>query len=287
MNTKINLLTALLVFILKTGFSQGDWVSFTKTNPEEPIISLVQSNTQSVEFSVEIPGMFSLDKSVEGTTYQRISLMEQSVIQSIGEPELPVIRQLIAIPECTNVDLTISSQTPISFNNYMVYPAPDYLEVENPDGTVYMEEVFTIDEEIYSTNAFYNGVIAEIKEIGYIREQRIAEILIYPVQFNPVTEQLKAYGNLTISLDFTGASSDVCVNTGIFSNICENTLLNYTMGGIGASVNDRADEPGTVEWITVTNTSGEIDADYLIIAANAFFTGPNPDLLAIAQHRAN
>ena len=159
--------------------------------------------------------------------------------------------------------------------------------MQNPDGTVYMEEVFTINQTAYSTNAFTPQLTVEIVEVGSIRSQRMAEVWIYPVQFNPVTGQLQVYTDIEITLSFINPTSGVSVNTGIFSNICQNVMLNYTEGGIGASVNDRSQTPGTVSWVTVNNTSGQITADYLIIAAPAFFNSQNADLLALAQHRAN
>lgn len=159
--------------------------------------------------------------------------------------------------------------------------------MQNPDGTVYMEEVFTINQTAYNTNSFTPQVTAEIIQVGNIRSQRMAEIWIYPVQFNPVTEQLQVFTDIEVSLSFTNPTTDVSVNTGIFSNICQNVMLNYTEGGIGASINDRSSSTGTVSWIEVTDTSGEIEADYLIIAAPTFFNSQNADLLALAQHRAN
>ncbi|TVQ06763.1 MAG: hypothetical protein EA361_19200 [Bacteroidetes bacterium] len=149
-----------------------------------------------------------------------------------------------------------------------------------------MEEVFTIDPTAYSTHSFTPQITAEIIQVGNIRSQRMAEVWIYPVQFNPVTGQLQVFTEIEVSLSFTNPTSEVSVNTGIFSNICQNVMLNYTEGGIGASINDRSSSTGTVSWIEVTDTSGEIEADYLIIAAPAFFNSQNADLQALADHRA-
>lgn len=270
MKTKIY----IFLFIAFTGINglnaQNQWISFTKETPEEPTVTLQQSNTSAVIFNVQTPGMYSEDITVDENLYQRLQLPGQRRTRAEGEPEMPFIRQLIAVPECEDITITVQTNSPMFFENYMVYPAPAYELVENPDGTFYLQEVFTKNDSIYNLDIFMPQVTAEITDIGYMRSQRIAEVLIYPIQFNPVTGELQVFTDIDITLDFTDAISDISVNTGIFSNLVDNVLLNYTEGGIGASINDRSDEAGTVSWVEVTDTSGEITADYLVVAASEF-----------------
>nr|NQU93658.1 hypothetical protein [Bacteroidota bacterium] len=67
-----------------------------------------------------------------------------------GNPELPYIRQLIAIPECDDIILNANITGQTDFDDYNIYPATDYEEVHNPDTTVYVEEIFTKDTATYS-----------------------------------------------------------------------------------------------------------------------------------------
>lgn len=39
--------------------AQENWVTFTKATPEEPTVTLQQSNTSAVVFNVQTPGMFA------------------------------------------------------------------------------------------------------------------------------------------------------------------------------------------------------------------------------------
>jgi len=276
-----------ILFVFNITNAQSNWVTFTKAIPEEPTITLLKSDTTAVIFRSETPGMYSEEINENSTVYQRLEFPDQIRTSIAGEPELPVIKQLIAVPDCDEISLSIQTNAPMTFDNYTVYPAPNYQEIQNPDSTVYMQEVFTKNDSMYAVNDFIPGIYAEIRRTGYMRSQRMVEVWIYPVQFNPVTNQLQVYTDIEISLNFTNATGSVCQNTGIFSNICQNSMLNYDQGGIGASVNDRAETPGTVDWITVDNTAGEITADYLIIAAPTFFNSQNQDLINIAQHRAD
>ena len=157
------------------------WVSFTKTTPEAPIVDLTASDNQSVSFTVEVCGMYKQDITEGPETFQRVSIPSSGLLKIQGEPELPVIRQLIAIPECSDVILSVNITGQTAFSNYNIYPVPASQEVQNPDGTVYLEEVFTKDAAAYAQNIYLPWMNAEIVSTGYLRDQKYAEVFIYPV----------------------------------------------------------------------------------------------------------
>ncbi len=60
----------LVLFFAITGIynsnAQESWVAFSKATPEEPTVTLIQSNTSSVLFSVQTPGMYSTEITTGG-----------------------------------------------------------------------------------------------------------------------------------------------------------------------------------------------------------------------------
>lgn len=120
----------LILFITITGIcnsnAQENWVTFNKTTPEEPTVTLIQSNTSAVVFNVQTPGMYSAEITTGGGVYQRLRLPGQINTTTEGYPEIPAIRQLIAIPQCDEVNITLQTNSPVYFTNYTVYPAPAY-----------------------------------------------------------------------------------------------------------------------------------------------------------------
>lgn len=286
---KVILLT-VFCFLFGSLTTAQEWVSFTRSTPHAPIVSLTQSTNQQVSFIVEVCGMYESNISEGGDTYQRIRIQGAGQLNRVGEPELPFIRQLIAIPECDSVSLTINITGQTDYNNYNIYPAPNFTEVQNPDNTVFMQEDFAFDSTVYSQDNYLTGQTAEILSTGYIRDQKYAEVLIYPVQFNPATNHINVMTNYSLILDFYNPLTAVNVNTGIFNNVVSNNFLNYTSSGIKASINDNVQDNGSVEWISLTTPedADNIIADYLIIVADAFFEASNPDseVLRIANHRA-
>lgn len=290
MKKKIIFSIGALLFSAGLTFAQGDWVRFTSSTPKDCDIQVMQSTNTRFRMNVKVYGMFTKNITEKGEIYQRIHIPGGIVTTTTGLPELPVIRKLIAIPECANLDLNLNVEVgfPWLFIKN-IYPAPGYEEVVNPDGAIYMAEVFAKDKTFYTNNKFTNSQRAEIANIGYIRGQRVAEILIYPLNYNPAKGILEVYTDIDIEMEFINPATNINVNTGIFSNSCESSMLNYEMGGIGAAINTRVATPGNVSWVTVDDTNGLITADYLIIVAGEFFdiSNHNPSIDSIASHRAN
>ncbi len=60
----------LVLFIAIAGvcntIAQENWVTFTKATPEEPTVTLQQSNTTAVIFNVQTPGMHVTEITNEG-----------------------------------------------------------------------------------------------------------------------------------------------------------------------------------------------------------------------------
>jgi hypothetical protein len=60
----------LVLFFAITGIcnsnAQESWVTFTKATPEEPTVTLMQSNISSIIFSVQTPGMYTTEFTTGG-----------------------------------------------------------------------------------------------------------------------------------------------------------------------------------------------------------------------------
>lgn len=283
----------LLVFSLF-----GTWVPFRNGN-ESIDYDVITSNNGKVTFEISTNGMYSTDKTVGNEIFQRISLPEGMSNRPVGSPELPYIRKLIAIPECSDFELTVNSFNISIYNGYNIYPVPIFNSVTSPNGTTFKEEVFTKDIVQYNINDYLLSSVAVVGEVGYFRDQKFAEILIYPINYNPVTKEINIRNDINLTLTFANSSGSVNVNTGIFNSVASSTMINYASNGINALVNDHTDRIGQVSK-EILSSEGEaelVNADYVIISDNIFYdssiqaTNPNestnPSLQALAQHRAS
>ena len=78
MKTIISLLLLLTLISLSSADAQNSWVAFTKDTPEEPTVTLLQSNTSSVVFSIQTPGMYAneivIDEDENGNKSNAVEL---------------------------------------------------------------------------------------------------------------------------------------------------------------------------------------------------------------------
>lgn len=212
----------LVIIITTQSFSQRNWVPFLKQEAFPPHISLLKSNSVNVNFRVITNGMFVTEKIYEGISYHRIRIPDCESIVDQGLPEMPIVSQLIAIPDCERINLEIDVIDSLLMENYHIIPAPKYFEENN-----YLIEEFIPDNDIYSLNAYFPGSLGKIVEQGKIREQGVIKVYIYPIQFNPVTKKLKVYTNLQVRLHFTSPQGAVIKGIGPFYKICRGIILNY------------------------------------------------------------
>ncbi|MEZ5195397.1 MAG: hypothetical protein R2764_03040 [Bacteroidales bacterium] len=88
---KKSILIAVLYCLFGSIVYTQEWVTFTKTTPEPPIINLVTSNNQQVAFNVEVCGMYKTDITEEGEPFQRIYVPGAGKTTETGSPEIPYI----------------------------------------------------------------------------------------------------------------------------------------------------------------------------------------------------
>ena len=285
---RIIFLTLTIAFYTTALWSQN-WTGFGKSEPAEPEINVTRSDNQQVSFTVQTFGFYSKTIKEAGVNYQRLSIPDCGVTDITGEPEIPVINKRIAVPECSSISYTVQITAYQTLSNYRVYPSPELQQNSND----VFEEVFFINPLSYQQNSFIPEVNYNIAETGSLRNQRFVSLDIFPIQFNPVTNQLTVNTEITVTLTFNNPTTDVNVNTGIFNNVATHTFLNYQDSGIKASINDKAFEKdgftqGKVKWINITDTSqaDTIVADYIIICAGVFFDSHCSEVQRIADFRS-
>jgi len=182
-------------------FAGPDWISLNGNSTEEKPSVLVQdSNHKETVIEFQLRG-FQVDEIEENQTiFQTLKFPGYPTTLEIGKPELPAITELIAIPARTKVKVSVVDSSVMILKGYKVYPfQKPLLEGEET-------REFNMDALFYSQDAFYPAEIAEVDEPQIWRDVRVVGLRVYPIQYNPVTEELRIYRNLTIKLEYFGTS---------------------------------------------------------------------------------
>lgn len=263
------------------GNAQPTWVTFTDDHPSKPIVHLKNSTNQSVEYNVVIPGMYC-DTINNGESYQRLSLPGGSKWGQPGYPEIPNIASLIAIPECSGFTLNIAVIDSLVLDSINLYPVP--LIIQDSNGFV---EQFYKNDSVYSLNLFFPGMQSETKE-GYLRSQRTLNVFGYAFKYNPQQKVLVVYTQFNVTIDFQNPTTAVNVDNGLFNRITKDALVNYNSQQYPSIPTYPPPIAIPVTWLKLTSCdqADNIDADYLIITHNLFFSPHSMALQQLANHKA-
>ncbi len=188
------ILSALVVFGL--AYAQPNWVAFTpgSTPGTAPIVEVLASDSLHTIIHITIPGMWIRDTLVSNTTYQILEIPAYGTNHSDGEPQIPAINELIAIPPTANVDIAINGiVSSLQLNGYNIFPCQEVVpEGQSPDS-------FVINNMLYNTNAFYPSIAAGISGPAVWRDVRVTQTTLHPIKFNPITHQLNVWYDSTHS----------------------------------------------------------------------------------------
>ena len=141
---------------------------------------------------------------LEDNTYQSITPLapDPELFGDTGEegmPELPIYAHMVGIPDRSGVSLEVLSAS------YEILDGYDIKPVQTPAVEGSSEILpFVKNEKFYRTDAFYPADVVRLGEPGIFRDLRMIQIIISPVQYNPVTKQLRVYTSIDYNLVYEG-----------------------------------------------------------------------------------
>ena len=127
-----------------------------------------------------------------------------------GNPKVPVTRLLLGIPTTVNIESVDVSAAPYETRNGVrLVPVPIY-DVHRLDAQHAASRRWEESGSAYQSNggnASYPGLpLARIVREGYIRNQRVIALALYPVQYFPKTRQARLYSRFTVNVRFSNGS---------------------------------------------------------------------------------
>ena len=213
----------LIIFVLSNTLqntkAQMEWIDFGNgSDGQEPQIDLYSNTSLSANFY----GIYRHFISANDTIYDVLKLPGNcSKSEDFGFPLLEAKTCYIEVTTDTP-SISINSLDFYIIDNFYLWPAQNEKELwdESPISP------FEKNDSIYSLNKFYPENIVKIRYPKIIRGHKIASIAFFPVQFNPVTKQLKVYRNIDITIHGAGSERSTYDNAH-FDSFLNNILINY------------------------------------------------------------
>ena len=281
---------------------QLGWIPFDESSPAElaPRSYMKDETTSGLLVNFNVPGMYVHNVEIEGVVYQRLSIPGKATSTTIGKPEVPIIGQIVEIPHDVDLEIEIIKSTYRILKDYNIYPAQEPA-IDHKD---WRRGEFKKDTTTYKTNAFYPVKLADIKrkDFAIMRGHRIVLTKVNPVQYNPVTKEMRVYSNLEVRLHYSRPSQikriDRRLISPAFEELLDASVLNYKKldrfdwrdyekerdkkyGRFKFHSLYRVYYGGTFDQLNLVDQAGDEansnGCDYLIISHGDFFNANDPN----------
>lgn len=174
----------------------------TSASEDNNMFEAFNINDYTIEININSPSLIFDRIDIDSESYTTVDFDDEGFAIILGEAKLPVIKRMIEIPQGAVPEIQIDSLswdleslTNIGLPSWIVPVQPSDLKIPDALGE------FIIDLDYYNDNKFSPNEIVKITEIGEIRGRRFALVEVSPVQYNPVTGELKTIQYCSIILN--------------------------------------------------------------------------------------
>ena len=198
-------------------------------------IILQSSNDNGVAISYELGTIDITSNNTRGGEFSEISASEYSLTKDEGLPQLPYSQKIISVPLGASVDARIDIKSSNSVNlinrgyNTKIIPGqPSVAKCDNIE-----DMPFLMNQEIYNADKAFKYEPVTVNEIGILRGMRLFEVNFYPVEYNPVSGEIRVINSADVEIQFHNgdifATEELKAKTRsfMFDGIYSKSIFNY------------------------------------------------------------
>jgi len=257
----------IIVSLLITIPASGKWLEFGAGCPKnsEPLTFHNITLDDLISFDMELQGLLRDVVKHDHAKYYRFNRSPGTVpMGEVGFPEVPVVTCFVIVPDGSDLDLTYAANCMETIGCLPVYPAPLDSLVEDSTSTPYIGEFFRKDSAAYISDEWYPSELAETTGEFMLRDQRVAIVNVYPVQYLASEDSLRVWSDIELSINFEGL--DPVWNEdglGYYDRLIGDRLLGYRPDYEPIDSHDPI-----VYRHTDFSSEPPIDPDYVIVVAD-------------------
>jgi hypothetical protein len=172
-----------------------------------PLNIYVKQSGDIIEINYQL-NSFSQEKVIiDDVEYSIFYIGEESNLLIEGQPDIPTICRSIVIPDTAKMEISVVSSSYEVYENVLIAPSKgNLLRTINPDDIPYLFG------EVYYNNGWFPQDIASLREPYIIRDFRGQVVEIFPIQYNPVTKQMRFYTNINVEIYADGIDTINIIN---------------------------------------------------------------------------
>ena len=179
----------------------------------------VKSDMTSLKASFSFSNFEAQDYESQRGTFSWLSLPNTVIGGNEGDPQIPVVNELIAVPfgATPRIEITSFSTTDYRLEDYgiktLVPRQPSLRKDQKPN-----DVPFVYNEAAYrSTRGLRNAPNASVYVDGTMRGIQVGKMTIEPVSYDPVNNTLRVFNDIQVEVSFDGAdiraTEDMLVKT--------------------------------------------------------------------------
>ena len=196
---------------------------------------VVMANSNELVFEVTVPTPEISDVALDGQTFQLVNLPDFVLSDQPGYPQLPQTAVTVGIPAEGDISVrVVASEVETLPGSYRIAPAGEsvahYDETGQIDLEAGLQTRFAYDDSVYSQDSFLPAEVATVEDTAFIRNQRVARVVIHPVQYNPASGEVQVYRSLQVAVTFPATASAAQQTSALpdtLDPILSASLLNY------------------------------------------------------------
>ncbi|MFC1572215.1 C25 family cysteine peptidase [Candidatus Eisenbacteria bacterium] len=213
--------------------------------PTEDLLLTFPEEASGTEVIIQlsVPDLQVDERFADGQTFHAIRLRGYGHTSSPGAPQMPVKALFLAVPEGATIETELLDTETVSRTGLNIYPVPRPVARETYWDALRTAEEFCLDKAAYASFDFYPEKSVEVGWYGYLRDIRVVQLKVSPVQYLAASNELLIHKRLKFRVHLTGgrfpsqkATKDRRVS-GVdpFDRVFDNLLLNYNPALKGTS----------------------------------------------------
>lgn len=193
---------------------------------------LIRSDEDAIIFEVAVPPLIIQPMMVAGETYQRLAIAGYGLTGAPGEPALPSRGFTLGVPPGAEVTLSLLEADSSEQSLAQVLPVQSiHIQPSLTGGPLDYTTETVPDAAAYTRDAFTPEAPVAVMPASWLRDQRIVQVTIRPVQYNPARGQARVYHRLVVQLTFTYPNGrpvlEARPESADYERFLRATLLNY------------------------------------------------------------
>ncbi|HKZ22214.1 MAG TPA: C25 family peptidase propeptide domain-containing protein, partial [candidate division Zixibacteria bacterium] len=192
-------------------------------NNEYSDFKVLSSDATGLNLIYQVPGYEKSKVTVNNYSYNLIEIEKSPLLKEKGKPQIPVRIIAVGVPPEGNIETIVSDFkfTEISGINLAIQDTLGENFEPSPKKTLFPQNYSTSDQ-------FYPQDLVEVERIMWVRNQKVARVRIFPIQYNPARNTVRYYSEISLKVNFVGPKTqNYSQEKDSFDKIFQNMLINF------------------------------------------------------------